>query len=114
MRLNASSITFWDKPCYVEQGSPRPKESECHDNSFGIGATTSEIWLTDIVEQLNLNRISKKNLGRWFRNVKIFAKMIPMISTDEQKEQELDIFFYLSPDVDVFDRVITRNETHQE
>lgn len=56
-----------------------------------------------IAEELNLE---KKDLNGRFRN----EKTVPKLLVDEQKQQRLDILSDPSFHLDVFNRVITRNE----
>jgi len=65
-----------------------------------------------IAEELNMNRetvrqIVKEDLGMR----KISAKMVPRISTRDQKQRRLHISSDLLRNAEVFDRVITGDET---
>jgi len=68
--------------------------------------------MTVIAEELNMNRetvrqIVKEDLGMR----KISAKMVPRILTHDQKQHRLHISSDLLRNAEMFDRVITSDET---
>jgi len=94
-------------------GQPKTQRTDANvDRVRTLVRSDQRLGVRVIAEELNLNRetvqqIVKEDLGMR----KISAKMVPRILTHDQKQRHLHISSDLLCNVEMFDRVITGDET---
>jgi len=94
-------------------GQPKTQSTDANvDRVRTLVRSDRRLGVTVIVEELNVNRetvrqIVKEDLGKR----KISAKMVPRILTHVQKQRRLHISSDLLRNAEMFDRIITGDET---
>ena len=94
-------------------GQPKTQRADAYVNRVRtLVHSDRRLGVTVITEELNMNRETVRQIVKvdWGMR-KILAKMVPRILTHDQKQRRLHISFDLLRNAEMFDRVISGDET---